>query len=368
MAVELGLAELWRSGGARWLLAIGLMLGLALQSKFTAAFFAAGVALALFATPSLRRWLRSPWLAASAGLALVVFAPFVLWNARHGWASFVKQLGRAPPKSFAPEYVLEFLGSQIGLINPLVFAALVAAVATISWRAAAAPGSRDEARRMLVATIAPAAAYFLLHSLHDRVQGNWLAPLYPACAILAGDWVARARRAGLAGLPGVFAKGALWAAPLGLAVAALGFAQAITGVIPLGLADPAARIEGFRGLARELDARARGDHAAFVLTQGYALASLMAYYGDPSIAIVQPDQRMRWAFAPDPPQALFAAPGLALAEAGKGFETELQRRFRTVDPAGVLERRRAGAPVASYDLYRIADPIAPVLDPVCPRC
>ena len=60
--------------------------------------------------------------------------------------------------------------------------------------------SRDEARRVLVCTIAPAAVYFLLHSIHDRVQGNWLAPLYPAAAILAADWVAEVRRAGASGL------------------------------------------------------------------------------------------------------------------------------------------------------------------------
>src|SRR5271155_1751793 len=51
------LAELWRTGRARLLLALGLALGLALQSKFTAVFFAAGVGLALAAAPSLRRWL-----------------------------------------------------------------------------------------------------------------------------------------------------------------------------------------------------------------------------------------------------------------------------------------------------------------------
>ncbi len=362
------LAELWRSGKAGWLIALGLALGLALQSKFTAAFFAAGVALALATTPSLRRWLVSPALAAALAVALAAFAPFVVWNAEHGWATFAKQLGRAPPHGFAPRYVAEFLGSQIGLLNPLVFAALAAAVARVSWRAPAAAGSGDEARRILLSTIAPAAVYFLLHSLHARVQGNWLAPLYPACAILAADWVARTRAAGTTGLAGVVARAALWAAPLGLAVAALAFAQAMTGIVPLGRVDPTARIEGFRDLARELDAKARADRAAFVLTQGYALTSLMTYYGDASIAVVQPDQRMRWIFEPGPPKALFAAPGLALGEAGKGFEADLKRRFRSVEPAGVLERRRGGALLGAYDLYRVADPVAPVLDSVCPRC
>ena len=217
-----------------------------------------------------------------------IFAPFVVWNAEHGWATFAKQLGRAPPHGFAPYYLAEFLVAQIGLLNPLVFAALIPAVAAIPWRAPVAPRSRGEARRILACTIAPAAVYFLLHSLHDRVQGNWLAPLYPAAAILAADWVAEARRRGATGFAGVIAKAAPWAAPVGLVVAALTFAETMTGAVPLGPANPLARLEGFRDLARDLDARARADNAPYVLTQGYALTSLMTYYGDPAIAVVQP--------------------------------------------------------------------------------
>ena len=190
------LVELWRSGKARWLLAIGLALGLMLQSKFTAAFFAAGVATAFLTAPSMRRWLVSPASAAALAIAAAIFAPFVGWNAEHGWATFIKQLGRAPPHAFEPFYVVEFVAAQIGLMNPLVFAPFAAAVAAVRWRRPVAPGSADEARRILVSTIAPAAIYFLLHALHDRVQGNWLAPLFPAAAVLAADWVAGVRRGG----------------------------------------------------------------------------------------------------------------------------------------------------------------------------
>ncbi len=360
------LVELWRTGNPRWLLALGLALGLALQSKFTAAFFAAGVVLAFVTTPSLRRWLVSPAAAGALAIAILVFAPFVAWNAGHGWATFFKQLGRAPPHGFEPYYILEFLVAQIGLMNPLVFAAVAAAVAAVPWRARAAPGSRDEARRMLVSAIAPAAIYFTAHALHDRVQGNWLAPLFPACAILAADWVAEARREGAAGLDGAVAKGALWAAPLGFMVMGLAFVQATTGVLPLGAADPTARLGGFRDLANDLDSEARAENAAYVLSQGYALTSLMTYYGDPAIAIVQPEQRIRWVFKPAPSEALFAAPGLALGEAGRRFDLILKMRFRSVEPAGFIERRRAGAVLETYELYRVADPFAPVLDPVCP--
>jgi Dolichyl-phosphate-mannose-protein mannosyltransferase len=362
------LVELWRTGQKRWLIALGLALGLALQSKFTAAFFAAGVVVALVATPSLRRWLLSPALFAGLAVALAIFAPFVIWNAAHGWATFAKQLGRAPPHGFTPYYLAELVVAQIGLINPLVFAALMFALAAIPWRAAVGPRSPGEAQRILACTIAPAAFYFLLHSLHDRVEGNWLAPLYPAFAILAADWVAEIRRAGDSGFAPGIAKAAPWAAPLlGIAVAALTFAETLTGAIPLGPANPLARLEGFRELARDLDAKAGADHVTYVLTQNYALTSLMTFYGDPAIAVVQPQQRMRWIFEPQPPETLFAAPGLALGEQGRRFDLILKLHFRDVEPAGLLQRRQAGGTLEAYELYRVADPYAQVLDPVCFR-
>jgi 4-amino-4-deoxy-L-arabinose transferase-like glycosyltransferase len=361
------LVELWRTDQRRWLVGLGLALGLALQSKFTAAFFAAGVVLVLIATPSLRRWLVSPALLAGLAVALMIFAPFVVWNAAHGWATFAKQLGRAGPSGFTPYYLAEFLVAQIGLMNPLVLAALIPALAAIPWRAPVSPRSHDEARRILACTIAPAAVYFLLHSLHDRVQGNWLAPLYPAAAILAADWVAEIRRSGVSDFAVGIAKAALWAAPIGLVVAALAFAEALTGAVPLGPADPLARLEGFRAMARDLDAKVRVDNAPYVLTQGYALTSLMTYYGDPAIAVVQPEQRMRWIFEREPPETLFSAPGLALGEPGRHFDLILKMRFREVEPAGLLQRRQGGGMLETYELYRVADPYAPVLDPVCPH-
>ena len=270
--------------------------------------------MALAAAPSLRRWLGSPALFAGLAVALAIFAPFVAWNAAHGWATFAKQFGRAPPHNFAPFYIVEFLISQVGLINPLVFAALASADRERSLASSGPAALARRSRRVLVCTIAPAAVYFLLHSTHDRVQGNWLAPLYPAAAILAADWVAEVRRAGAPGFSAAIAKMALWAAPVGLAFAALAFVEALTGAVPLGPANPLARLEGFRALARDLDAAARADGAAYVLTQGYALTSLMSYYGDRGIAVVQPEQRMRWIFEPSPPETLFGAPGLALGE------------------------------------------------------
>src|SRR5271156_5982491 len=179
-----GLVEVWRGRSLGWI-AVGLALGLGLLSKFTAVFLGAGIVLAMLATPSLRSWFfrPAPYLAALGALA--VFSPFLVWNAEHGWATFTKQFGRVPPHGFAPRYLLEFLGSQIGLMNPLI---AVAAALGSARRTSTQPDR--EARGLLLATVAPAAAYFFVHALHDRVQGNWPAPLYPALAILAarGAW------------------------------------------------------------------------------------------------------------------------------------------------------------------------------------
>jgi len=360
------LVEFWRTGKTSWLFAMGLAFGLMLVSKFTAAFFGAGVGLAFLTMPSLRRWLRSPAPWAALLLAAAIFAPFVLWNAEHGWATFIKQGGRTTASGYSPYYLVEFAVAQILLMNPLVFPAVAAAVAGVSWRSSAAPRSAEEGRRLLVSTIAPAAAYFVIHSLHDRVEGNWLAPLFPACAVLAGDWVARSRAAG-ARWPRAVAAAALWAAPLAFAVMIVGLAQALTGFLPLGSTDPTARVGGYRDLAQEVDARARAEGARFVLTQGYALTSLMRYYGDPTLPVIQREERIRWIFEPSPPESVFASPGLAITGSGPWFEFMLKKRFRSVEPAGTVDRRRNGKAIEPYQIFHVAGPCGAVLEAPDPR-
>ena len=362
------LVELWRTGETRWLIALGLALGLALQSKFTAAFFAAGVALALIATPSLRRWLVRPRSSPASRLALADLRP-VRRLERRAWLGDLRQAAR--PRG--PGRICALLPGRVPRCADRAHQSAGCRsrssppFAAIPWRARRSARSRDEARRILACTIAPAAAYFLLHSLHDRVQGNWLAPLYPALAILAADWVAEVRRTGGSGFAATIAKAAPWAAPVGLAVAALTFAEAATGAVPLGAANPLARLEGFR----EPGARSRrqGARRRRPLCPDPGLCAdfaddLLRRSGDP---VVQPEQRMRWIFEPEPPESLFAAPGLALGEPGRRFDLILKMRFRDVEPAGLLQRRQAGGTLEAYELYRVADPYAPVLDPVCER-
>ncbi len=68
----------------RWWLAIGAVFGLGMMTKYSIPFLIAGVVIGVLLTP-LRRHLRSPWLWAGAGLAVLIFLPNLIWMAQHEW-------------------------------------------------------------------------------------------------------------------------------------------------------------------------------------------------------------------------------------------------------------------------------------------
>jgi len=273
----------------------------------------------------------------------------LFWNATHGWATFIKQFGRVPGRSFAPAYVVEFLAAQFALANPLLMIG-----AGSAFRHVSSPDS--ERRKVLFALLAPALTYFLIHALHDRVQGNWTAPLYPALAILAGEAAARgpiwARRTAAFGIA------------LGVAAIALAYVHVATGWPALGPADPIARIGGWRDLAGQVDAEAKAENAAYLLARGYAATSLLIYYGDGGTPVLQSGEPERWIFAPSPDPSLFARPGLAIGEAERDEEGDLKSKFRRVERIGLLSRKQGGGEVGAFELFRVAEPIgAPVKNP-----
>ena len=324
-----GLAEVYRGRPWAWGL-VGLAAGAAGLAKMTAGFLAFGVALALAATPSLRRqWRRpGPWLAAA--LALAVLSPFLAWNATHGFATFLKQGGRLEVRAFAPHYLAEFVATQLLLFNPLSAAAALYA----AGRLRAAP---SEPVRLLLASLAPALGYFVLHALHDRVQGNWPAPLYPALALLA----ARATRQMRWPAPA--------AAALGLTLVAAAYAHLATGRPALGPSDPFLRIGGWRGLSAQVFAVAKTRHAGFVLAQGYAATSLLSFYGPPSPPVAQAGEPERWTFRPP-----LALGGEGLAFGAPGFAVALGRLYPDVKPLQILRRRVGGVELEPYVLFSVS--------------
>ncbi len=82
VAVAYFTLRLINSGNLRWWLALGLVFGLGLMTRYTVAICAAGLFVGVLATP-LRRQLLTPWPWLGALLALLIFLPNLIWQWRH---------------------------------------------------------------------------------------------------------------------------------------------------------------------------------------------------------------------------------------------------------------------------------------------
>jgi hypothetical protein len=79
--------RLLKTDNPRWWLAIGVALGLGLETKYTALFLIAGILGAMVLTPA-RRYFLNCWFWAGVAIALVLFLPNFLWQVRHSFISY----------------------------------------------------------------------------------------------------------------------------------------------------------------------------------------------------------------------------------------------------------------------------------------
>ncbi len=80
------LVRLLKSEDPRWWVAIGGVLGLGMETRYTMGFLALGIAGAVIVTPA-RRFLRSRWLWAGVAVSILVFLPNFIWQVRHHFIS-----------------------------------------------------------------------------------------------------------------------------------------------------------------------------------------------------------------------------------------------------------------------------------------
>jgi 4-amino-4-deoxy-L-arabinose transferase-like glycosyltransferase len=355
------LARLYRTQDWRWWLVVGAAAGIALEAKYTALFLGPGIILTMLVLPTWRRWWRHPAPYVGGLIATAIFTPNIIWNAQNGWQTFIKQFGRVADAEWTLRFIGEFIGSQFGLLNPLTCVLAIAGL----WLAIYGPadGNRN-ARRLLACMVAPLLAYFLTHSLHDRVQGNWMAPLYPALILLAAD----AAFTPLTGPPwatglALFAK--RWAAATGFVMIALAYIQALITPLPLKpQSDPTTLLSGWRDLAGDLDGIATREGAGTILTRSYALTSLLKTYGTTARSVVQYNERARWAYDPDSARVEAAKPMLYIVEQKFAGPYAPLGRFADYREVSRIHRTRRGTVLETYVVYRATTPKAPLLDPV----
>jgi 4-amino-4-deoxy-L-arabinose transferase-like glycosyltransferase len=262
-------------------LGVGIAAGLGLLSKFSILFLGAGALAWLVVDRDARKWLVSPWPYLATGLALLIFAPNLLWQSQHHWQTFAFQFGRVGASHFTLRFFGEFLAAQLGLVSPLIFLLMALGL----WRAT----RRNGDRLMLAMLVWVGVGYFLEHSLHDRVQGNWPCFLYPALAILAADAFAQ---------KGAWGKVSILAAPLATALLLAIYLQALFTIIPLKK-DPLARILGrdFAPIGEVAASLVKARLADAVLTTDYETTAWLRF-NQPDIKVVQLNEPQRFSDAP----------------------------------------------------------------------
>ncbi len=171
---------------AAWLPA-GLCAGLAFESKYTGAFLLLGAGVLLLALPRGRRALGTPWPWLGLALAALITAPVWIWNATHGWASFLFQTaGRVEhARGLSPWNLLGLVGSELVLVlPPLLFVWGREAVRAVPR---ALRGTLDEDELFLAVFSLLPAAVLIGVSLGAVVKPNWPLPLWIAGVL----WAAR---------------------------------------------------------------------------------------------------------------------------------------------------------------------------------
>ena len=215
-------------------------------SKYIGALAPLGLLAFLAISPSERRWFRhsAPYVAAM--LAGLIVLPVFVWNAQHGWASFVFQGSRGLASGgLKPLGVLRVALGQIAFLSPWLFLPLVAGIVSGLRR------WRDGRRLFLLCLSLPPIALFTAAPLWiDKGQPHWAMAGWFFAFPLMGAWaqdisvpVRSLRR---------------YAATLSVALLAVLTAGAVvearTGwlwrLLPAGTTDPTLEVLDWSGLAK----------------------------------------------------------------------------------------------------------------------
>lgn len=338
------LAKILETGRGVWWLGVGAAAGFGLLSKYTALFFGAQILLWLLLAKDQRRWLVSPWLYAGGIVAALVFSPVILWNADHQWVSFIKQLGRARVADMTLKYLGEMIPTQFAFATPSVFILGVLGLYALARGRAANAASAT----LVSISVWMIFLYFVWHSLHARVEANWLGPVYPAFAIAAAfatwgtAWNSREQRT------------VNWsrrlALPIGVALFVVLIVQTNTGVFTGFRRDATVRSVGvgWPALANEIEAIRLKQNANCVLAADYGTTSWLMFYLPKGTCVAQFQQRYRWIFMKEPDANLLK--GKALLIGPVGASPLYRAMYARVEKLAELTRKRSGVGFETYEV------------------
>jgi 4-amino-4-deoxy-L-arabinose transferase-like glycosyltransferase len=252
-----------------WWLVTGCLVGLSMLSKYTGAIELLSFLGFCAWDPPSRRHFRGVALPAMLLVVALFLIPVVIWNWQHGFPTshFLVHRGALDEQMrLRPLEVLSFLGQQAGVISPVLFLALLAAVCWPRF----APTPRAQTGYLL-ALFLPLFLVYLSLSFQKASQANWAAAAYVSGLILvAAKWCQAVR----------IYSWAKWVVMTGLVMAFLETALLHeTSWLHLpGRLDPIDRARGSRDLAAQVSALQDASSARVVIANKYMTAALLSFY------------------------------------------------------------------------------------------
>lgn len=160
LAAYLLLGALERPTLGRWA-ALGLLLGLGLQTKISVLWLGAGLAVGLAATRRGRRLLATPGPWVAGALAVLLFLPYVLWNAAHGWPT-LEFMANATAFKMVARSPAAYLAELALVMNPLTLPIWAGGLWFLLAGAPTRGDGPDRSRRSAVRVLGWAAVTVLL--------------------------------------------------------------------------------------------------------------------------------------------------------------------------------------------------------------
>ena len=269
-----------------WVL-LGVVTGLGLLTKYTMAFFYPCIF--LFILRERRNLLRDPGPYIAIILGLLIFFPVIIWNASHDWVTLRHTAGQAhigDGLRLSLRYLFEFIGSQLGVVTPLLL--LISLIVT--WKSR----SDGDNGGFLFWFSFPVITFFVLKSLHGKVQANWAMTGYitPLIALSNSFFKDSHGRRTVTSLRRIIIAGVV------IAFLLTTISYYPPDFLPVKL-DPSSRLKGWRQLGDEVsliygDMREKGRKDIFIFSDRYQVSSELAFYvkGRPITYCVNLGRRM----------------------------------------------------------------------------
>lgn len=256
-----------------WIL-LGFFIGLGLLAKYTMSLFIICGFIYLFITE--KKLLAKPYPYLALLICLLVFSPVIYWNFINDWVTVKHTAGQAHIDSgfsLSISSFFEFIGSQFGVITPLLFIMLLSVPFKIHNIV------DKKAWIFLLSFSLPVLILFLLKSLQGKVQANWAMPGYISLLIaFAIIWSKDIL---------IFQKEITKKTKILITAFLIALLVNIAGLyphffqIPAKL-DPSARLRGWSNLAKEVDKLRdnlqKSGESILIFSDSYQVASEMAFY------------------------------------------------------------------------------------------